>query len=88
MGEMDKALKIELDQLIKNGQSINQKMLFLYPINGYLKKKNFNVGVSCTIFHSALPSQIPSLFPLILPCSNVSGHSVTLSPPVTLRHAA
>ena len=46
--------------------------------------------LSCTIFHSALPSQIPSLFPLILPCSNVSGHSVTPSPPITpitLRHA-
>ena len=42
--------------------------------------------VSCTIFHSALPSQILSLFPLVLPCSNVSEHSVTPSPPVIFHH--
>ena len=58
------------------------KFCFLY--------NKLRAGVSCTIFHSAFPSQIPSLSPLVPPCSNVSGHSVTPSPPVTpvtLRHS-
>ena len=56
-------------------------LCFSFPLNNGCR------CLSCTIFHSAFPSQIPSLFPLVPPCSNVSGRSVTPSPPVTTRHS-
>ena len=48
-----------------------------------LEAFGYSAEMSCTIFYFALPFQIPSLFPLVPPCSNVSRHSVTPSPPIT-----
>ena len=56
-------------------------LCFSFPLNNGCR------CLSCTIFHSAFPFQNPSLFPLVPPCSNVSGRSVTPSPPVTTRHS-